>query len=128
MPPEYSRREWLGLLGAASVGSVAISGRAGAECGSVEDLQAELDAERERLVELEAEYDEFQANTAALAAEIEGIEERLVRERARYPADVRIAPRKPGCRSATASCSSTWTMATGREERRPAGSSNPISS
>lgn len=97
MPPEYSRREWLGLLGAVGVSSVAVSGRAvGSADGHAPQLAQELADECERLAALEAEYDELVTNTEALGAEIERIEERLVEERARYPVDVRDRARDVG--------------------------------
>jgi S1-C subfamily serine protease len=97
MSSEYSRREGLGLLGAAGVGSVAISGRAaGLADGGAPPLARNLEEECDRLAALEAEYEELQASTKTLATEIERIEGRLVQERARYPESVRDHAREVG--------------------------------
>jgi serine protease Do len=97
MSSEYSRWEGLGLLGAAGVGSVAISGRAaGLADGGAPPLARNLEEECDRLAALEAEYEELQASTKTLATEIERIEGRLVQERARYPESVRDHAREVG--------------------------------
>lgn len=97
MPPEYSRREWLGLLGAAGVGSLAATGTGTGSLGrGAFHPSVDLEDECERLAALEAEYDELTAAAAALADEIEAVEAQLVEERARYPTPIREQARDVG--------------------------------
>lgn len=95
MTPEYSRRECIGLLGATTVGSLALPGTGAGTVGSIQS-GTETETDCERLAALESEYEELQASTRTLTAEIERIEDRLVEERARYPPDVRESAREVG--------------------------------
>ena len=88
---EQGRREYLGLLGGATAGSL-IGPAAGTASASA--IQSETDCER--LAALEAEYEQLQADTKTLQAEIERTEKELVSELARYPESIRASAQDVG--------------------------------